>query len=93
MKVVAVCLLHTKLMTPKIFSVVALCSLADTHRHFTTFHLSDIGGDRSLSDSVTYLPSYSGLTKVTSNIIITTMRTSDLILYDTQQDLEISAKI
>jgi len=42
---------------------------------------------------VTYLPAYSGWTKVTSNIVITTLRTSDLYLYDTQQVLEISTKI
>ena len=51
------------------------------------YHQGDKGG-RFFSDSVTYL-----LAKVTSNIIITTLRTSDLIVYDTQQVLEILAKI
>jgi len=46
-----------------------------------------------LSDVVSYLLAYSGWTKVTSNIIITTLRTKDPILCDTQQFLEISAQI
>jgi len=81
----------------KIFSVVAACSLAHTHRHFrvpaTTTIIKRDGGGMFLSDNVTYLPAYSGWTKVTSKIIITTLRTSDLILYDIQQVLDISAKI
>jgi len=56
-------------------------------------HHQGDGGGRFLSDDVTYLLVYSGWTKVRSNIIITTLRTSDLILYDTQQVFEISAKI
>jgi len=43
--------------------------------------------------AVTYLLAYSGWTKETSNIIIATLRTSDHILYDTQQVLVIFAKI
>ena len=72
---------------------MALFSLTDTHRYFRSFHHPYIGGDRFLSDVVTYLPAYNGWTKVTSSIIITTLRTSDLTLYDTQQVLEILAKI
>ena len=85
---------HQTDLTPKIFSAVAPCSLVvDTHQNFRSFHHPEVGGDRFLSDDVTHTPAYSGWTKVTSNIIITTLRTSDLILYDTQQVFEILAKI
>jgi hypothetical protein len=79
---------HQTVLTPKIFSVVALCGEADTHLTYQ----SD-GDSRFVSDSVTYLPAYSGWTKVTSNIIITTLRTSDHILFDTEQFLKISTII
>ena len=74
------------------------CGTVQSGRYALTFqsichhHHQDDGGGRFLSD-VTYLPADSGWTKVMSNIIITTLRTSQLNLCDTQQVLDISAKI
>jgi hypothetical protein len=74
------------------------CGTVQSGRYALTFqsicrlHHQDDGGGRFLSD-VTYLPADSGWTKVMSNIIITTLRTSHLNLCDTQQVLDISAKI
>ena len=74
------------------------CGTVQSGRYALTFqsicrlHHQDDGGGRFLSD-VTYLPADSGWTKVMSNIIITTLRTSHLNLCDTQQVLGISAKI
>ena len=75
------------------------CDTVQSGRYAPTFqstcplhHQGDAGG-RFLSDDVTYLQAYSGWTKVTVNIIITTLRTSDLNSYGTQQVLEILAKI
>jgi len=74
------------------------CGTVQSGRYALTFqsicrlHHQDDGGGRFLSD-VTYLLADSGWTKVMSNIIITTLRTSHLNLCDTQQVLDISAKI
>ena len=73
------------------------CGTVQSDRYALTFqsicrlHHQDDGGCRFLSD-VTYLPADSGWTKVMSNIIITTLRTSHFNLCDTQV-LGISAKI
>jgi len=74
------------------------CGTLQSGRYALTFqsichlHHQDDGGGRFLSD-VTYLLVDSGWTKVMSNIIITTLRTSHLNLCDTQQVLDISARI
>ena len=67
--------------TPKIFSVVAQCSLAGyatTFQSTCPLHYQGDGGSRFLSDDVTYPLAYNGWTKMTSNIIVTTLRTSHL---------------
>jgi len=73
------------------------CGTVQSGRYALTFKSicrlhQDDGGGRFLLD-VTYLPADSGWTKVMSNIIITTLRTSHLNFCDTQQVLGISAKI
>ena len=95
MKVVPVCLLHNCSDTKDILS----CGIMWCGRYALTFqstchlhHQSD-GDSRFVSGNVTYLPAYSGWTKVTNIIIITTLRTSDFILFDTQQVLKILATI
>ena len=64
---------------------------APTFQSFCRLHHEGDGGGRFFSDDVAYLPAYSGWTKVTSNIT-TTLKTSDLNLYDTPQVLQTSTK-
>ena len=96
MKVVAACLLHTELIWHQRYSQLWHCVVwqicTDISEYLLPPHQQGDVGGRFLSDDVTYLLVYSGWTKVGSNIT-TTLRTSDLILYDTHRVLEILAKI
>jgi len=86
---------HQTDLTPKKISGTEPFSLADTHQHFRVPVASIVRVMESAGSSQTMLHIYrltvAGLRRQ-SNIIITTLRTSDLILNDTQVR-EISAKI